>query len=235
VSSPMYTPETDRELVVVYPTEEQARAAAQRVVELGVPAAGVRVGVETDEIVALRAEMREELSQAWIVPAAGFAATKEGMKGTLYLGTIATLIALVIAVPLAFVDYGATLGVRLLVHVVIALFFGGLVGFIAGGARNAKAPNELMAAQRGTVLRVDRDTPAIREALAALEPIRIDEVGRDDTPLDTVVTEDERDDSGVAQDMPANLRGDGYHPVDRPDRDADTKPSRPPGLEEPGG
>jgi hypothetical protein len=231
----MYTPESDRELVVVYPTEEQARAAAQRVVELGVPAVGVRVGAETDEIVALRAEMREELSEAWIVPAAGFAATKEGMKGTLYLGAIATLIALVVAVPLAFIDYGATLGVRLVVHVVIALFFGGLVGFIAGGASNAKPPNELMAAQRGTVVRVDQDTPAVREALAALEPIRLDEVGHDDTPLATVVTEDVREDTGVVEEMPANLRGDGYHPVDRPDRDADAGSARPHSLDEPGG
>jgi hypothetical protein len=224
----MYTPETDRELIVVYPAEEQARAAGRRLEELGVRPEAIDIGDESDEIVALRAEMREELTQAWIVPAAAFAATKESMKGTLFLGTIATLIALIVAVPLAFVDYGGTLGVRLVTHVVIALFFGGLIGFIVGGARNAKAPNELMAAQRGTVLRVHQDTPAIREALVALEPIRIDEIGRDDTPLDTVVTEDERDDTGVVQEMPANLRGDGYHPADHPDRDADEGPARHP-------
>ena len=221
MTSSMYTPETDRELLVVYPDEQQARVAGRRLEELGVRPEAIDIGEETDEIVSLRAEMHEELTQAWIVPAAGFAATKEGVKGTLYLGTIAALMALVIAVPLAFVDYGATLGVRLVTHIVLALFFGGLIGFIAGGARNAKAPNELMAAQRGTVLRVHQDTPAIREALAALEPIRLDEVGGDDTPLDTIVTEDEQNDTGVVQEMPANLRTDGYHPVEGPDRDAD--------------
>jgi hypothetical protein len=216
----MYTSGADRELLVVYPTEQQARAAARRLDELGVPPDGIRIGAEPDEIAALRAEMREELTQAWFVPTAGIVATKEGAKGTLYLGVVATLVALAVAVPLAFVDYGATLGVRLVTHVVIALFFGGLVGFLTGGARNAKPPNELMAAQRGTVLRVARDTPAVREALAALEPIRLDEVGPDGTPLDTVVTEGDSEDAGVVQELPANLRSDGYHPAD-PDRDAD--------------
>jgi hypothetical protein len=167
--------------------------------------------------------MREELTQAWIVPTAGVVATKESAKGTLYLGTIAALVALVIAVPLAFVDYGSTLGVRLVTHVVIALIFGGLVGFIAGGARNAKPPTEMLAAQRGTVLRVGQDTPAVREALTSLEPIRVDEVGGDGTPLDTVVTDGDTEDIGVAQEMPANLRGDGYHPADARTRDADTQ------------
>jgi hypothetical protein len=217
----MYTPETERELLVVYPTEQQARAAGRRLEEAGVSAGSIRIGAESDRVAALRAEMREELTQAWIVPTAGVAATKESAKGTLYLGTIVTVVALAILVPLAFVDYGSTLAVRLITHVVIALICGGLVGFILGGARNAKPPNEMSAAQRGTVLRVARDTPAIRRVLAELEPIRLDEVGADGTPLDTVVTEGDRGDVGVAQEVRSNLRGDGYHPVDAPDRDAD--------------
>jgi hypothetical protein len=222
----MYTPETERDLLVVYPTAEQADAAVERLADIGVDRGHVRVGAETDEIAALRAEMREELTQAWIVPTAGFAATKESMKGSIYVGAIATVVALVVAVPLAFVDYGSTLGVRLLTHVVIALIFGGLVGFIYGASRGAKPPNELMAAQRGTVLRVDRDTPEVREALVALEPVRIDEVGTDDTPLDTVVTESDTSESGLAREMPERARGDSYHPVTHPERDADTPGTR---------
>jgi hypothetical protein len=222
VSSPMYTPEAQRDLVVVYPTDQQARTAADRLTRLGVAPADIRIGAEPDHIAALRAEMREELTQAWFVPTAGVIATKESAKGTLFLGLIATLVALVIAVPLAFVDYGSTLGVRLVTHVVIALIFGGLIGFIIGGARNAKPPNELMAAQRGTVLRVRRDTPAVRDALTDVGPIRVDEVGAGGTPLDTVVTEGDTSDVGVAEEVRANLRGDGYRPVDEPERDADT-------------
>jgi hypothetical protein len=217
----MYTPEAQRDLVVVYPTEHEAETAADRLTDIGVPSADIRIGAESDQIAALRAEMREELTQAWIVPSAGVAATKEAAKGTFYLGTIATLVALVIAVPLAFIDYGGTLGIRLVTHVVIALIFGGLIGFILGGARNAKPPNELMAAQRGTVLRVRHDTPEIRAALTDSGPIRVDEIGADGTPLDTVVTEGDTSDAGVAQEMRSNLRGDGYRPVDEPDRDAD--------------
>jgi hypothetical protein len=220
----MYTPETDRDLVVVYPTEQQAREAGRRLQELGVPSGSIRIGEDTDAIASLRAEMREELTQAWLMPTAGVVATEESAKGTLYLGAIATLLALVIGVPPAFVDYGSTLAVRLVTHVVIAFIFGGLVGFIAGGARNAKPPNELLAAQRGTVLRVGQDTPAVRDALAALEPLRLDEVGADGTPLDTVITEGATDDVGAVQEMPANLHGEGYHPVDAPHRDAGTGP-----------
>jgi hypothetical protein len=217
----MFTPETQRDLVVVYPTEHQARSAADRLTDIGVASADIRIGEESDEIAALRAEMREELTQAWFVPSAGVVATKEAAKGTIYLGAIATLVALVIAVALAFIDYGGTLAVRLVTHVVIALIFGGLVGFILGGARNAKPPNELMAAQRGTVLRVRHDSAEIRAALTEGSPIRLDEIGADGTPLDTVVTEGDTSEAGVAQEMRANLRGDGYHPVDEPDRDAD--------------
>ncbi len=222
---PMYTSDADRELVVVYPSAEEARAAADRLLELdlGLGEGDVRIGEEPDEIVSLRAEMHEELTQGWIVPTAGVVATKESVKGTLLLGTIASAVALVIAVPLAFIDYGPALWIRLATHLFIALTFGSLVGFLLGGARNAKPPNELMAAQRGTVLWVGQDTPAVRDAVLASHPIRVDEVGADGTPLDTLLTEGDSEDVGVVEEMRSNLQTDGYHVADdrAPEADAD--------------
>jgi hypothetical protein len=207
-----------RELLVVYPTQERAEAAKARVLELGVEPTSVRVDAETDEIASLRAEMHEELTQAWIVPTAAFIATKEGAKGMGLIGAVAILISLAIAVPLAFIDFGSTLGVRLIVFSAVAVALGATIGFVAGAGAAAKRPGERMAAHRGTVLRVEGDTPELRRALLDLEPIRVDEVAHDDTPLDTIMTEGDEGSDGTVEDVAANLQGDDYHPEAHPER-----------------
>jgi hypothetical protein len=230
MTDPGFVPATERGLLAVYSSPEEARAAADRVEALGVRPESIRIAEKADEVASLRAEMREELTKSWFMPTAGVMATKESAKGALLVGTVATLIGLAVAVPLAFIDYGATLGVRLVLSMVLAGIFGGLIGFIFGGARAAKTPNELLAAQRGVVVRVDRNTPAIREALVSLGPIRLDEIAHDGTPLETVVTEDELSEEGVTEHVVSNLRGEGYRPVDHPERDADrsSRPADPP-------
>lgn len=209
---------TGRELLVVYPTLKRAETARARVLELGVDPLSVRVDEETDEIASLRAEMHEELTQAWIVPTAAFIAPKEGVKGMGFIGAVAILVSLLIAIPLAFIDFGATLGVRLLVFSAVAVALGGTIGFVAGAAAAAKRPGERMAAHRGTVVRVGRDTPELRRALLDLEPIRVDEVAHDDTPIDTVVTEGDRQAEGTVEEVGANLQGDDYRPEAHPER-----------------
>jgi hypothetical protein len=206
------------ELLVVYPTAARAETARARVLELGVDPALVRVDTETDEIASLRAEMHEELTQAWIVPSAAFITTKEGAKGMGFVGAVAILVSLLVAVPLAFVDFGATLGTRLIVFSAVAVALGGTIGFVAGAGAAAKRPGERTAAHRGTVVRVQGDSPELRRALVDLEPIRVDQVAHDDTPLDTVVTEGDRDDEGTVEEVTANLRGDDYHSEAHPER-----------------
>jgi hypothetical protein len=122
------------------------------------------------------------------------------------------VIALAIAIPLAFIDFGSTLGVRLIVFSLVAVALGGTIGFVAGAGMGSKRPAEPMAAHRGVVLRVDQDTQALRDALAEAEPIRVDEVTHDDVPLDTVVTEEQAHDDGTVEEVAANLQGDDYHP-----------------------
>jgi hypothetical protein len=207
-----------RELLVVYATPERAETARARVLALGLDPAAVRIDAETDEIASLRAEMHEELTQAWIVPSAAFIATKEGAKGMAFVGAVAILVSLLIAVPLAFIDFGATLGTRLVVFSLVAIALGGTIGFVAGAGAAAKRPGERMAAHRGTVVRVDVDTPELRRALVDLEPIRLDQVTHDGTPLDTVVTEGDRRDDGTVEELAANLQGDDFHPEAHPER-----------------
>jgi hypothetical protein len=206
------------ELLVVYPTQEDAQAARARALELGVEPAAVRVDAESDEIASLRAEMHEELTQAWIVPTAAFIATKEGVKGMGFIGAIAIAVSLAIAIPLAFIDFGSTLGVRVVVFALVAIALGGTIGFVAGAGAASKRPGERLAAHRGHVLRVDRDTPELRRALVELHPIRVDEVAHDGTPIDTVVTEEAHDPHGTVEDVGANLQGDDYWPEAHPER-----------------
>lgn len=222
MTDPSFTPPSERELLVVYPTRQRAEAVRAHLLHLGISPAAVQVDEEADEIASLRAEMREELSQAWIVPNAGLVATKESVRGMVAVGAIATLASLAVAIPLAFVDFVATLGVRLVWFSVIAIALGGTVGFVAGGAASAKRPAELMAAQRGTVLRVSDDSPALRRVLLETEPIRLDEVGHDDRPIETVMTEDDADDRGTFDEIAANAHGDDYHPTAHPERSATT-------------
>ena len=212
MSDPVFTSPQDQELLAVYPTRERAEQARERLLRLGVRPESVRLDAESDEVLSLRAEMHEELTQAWIVPTAAFVATKEGAKGMGMVGAIAIVIALAIAIPLAFVDFGSTLGVRLIVFSLVAVALGGTIGFVAGAGMGSKRPAEPMAAHRGVVLRVDQDTQELRDALADEEPIRVDEVTHDDVPLDTILTEEQAHDDGTVEEVAANLQGDDYHP-----------------------
>ena len=226
MTDPSFTPISERELLVVYPTPERAGEARDRLLELGIGPASIRVGEESDEIASLRAEMHEELTQAWIVPTAAFVATKESVKGMGFVGGVTILASLAVAIPLAFIDFGSTLGVRLVWFSIIAVAVGGTIGFVAGASVAVKRPGELMGAHRGTVLRVAEDTPAIRRSLVELHPIRLDEIAHDDTPLDTVMTEDETDNVGTVEEVAANIEGDDYHSETHPDRSAHAPETR---------
>lgn len=218
-----FTPLPERELLAVFPTIARAEQARDALLARGVPPASMRIDEESDEIASLRAEMREELTHAWIVPNAAFVATKEGIKGMGVVGFIAIAIALAIAVPLAFLDFGSTFWVRLAWFSVIAVALGGTIGFVAGGAAGTKSPAELLGAQRGTVLRVNEDTPEIREVLLGLDPIRMDEVTDEDRPVRTVATEERRRGEGVIDNLTANVGGDDYEPQAHPERSANRR------------
>lgn len=221
VTDQSFIPERDRELLVVFPDREAAGAARQRLLELGVPEADIAVDEESDEVASLRAEMRQELTDAWVVPNAAFVATKEGVKGMLGVGALAAAIGALLAIPFAFVDFGGTFWFRLALFVGLGIVAGATVGLVAGPGMASKRPGELMAAHRGIVVRVRQDTPEIRSALVASKVIRLDEVAHDDTPIETLVTEEQVEGTGSAQQVAENLEaGDDYHPGD-PAKSAD--------------
>jgi hypothetical protein len=137
-------PPEERELLVVFPTSEAAEEARTRAIEMGVDPSHIRLDEESDAVASLRAEMREELTHAWIVPNAALIATKESVKGMGLVGAVAISIGLAVAIPLAFIDWGyGSLWVRLAWFAIVAIAAGGTVGFVAGAATAAKRPTEL--------------------------------------------------------------------------------------------
>jgi hypothetical protein len=212
VTDPRAIPEEERELVAVYRDGDAAAAAQARLSAIGVREDRVDVGREGDTVASLRAEMHQELTDAWVVPNAGLIATKESMKGTILATGIACTAGALIAAPFALVDFGASFWIRLVVFVIVGILAGGTVAFIAGAAVSAKRPAEPLAAHRGVVLRVRDNAPDIQSALLSKDLIRIDEVSHDSTPIDTLATEEQTRDRGMTEEIADNLRAnDDYH------------------------
>jgi hypothetical protein len=197
------------ELVAVFRSQGEADEAARRLHSIGVDDAAITVGDQRDEITSLKAEMREELTEGWILPQAGMALTKQGAKGLGIVTISAAVIGAVVAAPFAFIDFGLSFGGRLVLLVLIGLAFGAAVGLVIGPALASKRPDEPMAAQRGVVVRVHRDSEQIRSVLTDLQPVRVDEIkGR--VPTGTVTTEETQTASGIVQDLEAGARSDDF-------------------------
>src|SRR4051794_41034381 len=164
------------ELVAVFRSQDEADEAARRLHSIGVDDGAISVGDQRDEITSLKAEMRDELTEGWILPQAAMAVTKEGAKGLSIVTVTAAIVGAVLAAPFAFIDFGLNFAGRLVLLVLVGLTVGGSVGLVIGPALASKRPDEPMAAQRGVVVRVHRDSEQIRSVLTDLRPVRLDEV-----------------------------------------------------------
>jgi hypothetical protein len=195
-------------LIAVYRDEETARRAADAARAAG--AADVAIGAERDRIAALAGEMRAEGEEAWAGPSVGIY-TKEMAKSVPTWTVVATVIAAIVAFPLGFIPMG---GLPLAGRIAIAAFAGavcgGTIGFLVGGGfhdvrRKSRQP---LAAEQGVVVgATDHDRRAI-EALAGLDPVRLDVLASDGVPEETVMTE--RHDP--ARSSAAQNPGNGRHP-----------------------
>jgi len=191
MSDPTFTPEADRELLVVYPDLSHAEAARDALIEAGVPPGEVHVGEEPDTIVSLRAQMREELARPWIVPHAGVTHPRE--RSVAIVAGAGTALAVLLAFPIALVDFGSTTyWTRWFVVAVVGALFACTVGLFAGAAAAPLGRGEAPDATKGTLLRVGRDSAGLRRVLVDLGPIRVDEVTHDGDPITMVMHSDDR-------------------------------------------
>jgi hypothetical protein len=220
MTDPTFTPETDRELLAVYETEDAANRARQLLVDAGVPAGHIHIAEGPDVVSALRAEMHDELSNAFVVPNAAALYPKESAIGMGLMAVVGTVIGLLAAFPLAAIDVGSSYGTRWVVWAVVMVGFALSVAMVAGAALGTRRPNEPNAAERGVVLRVEHDSEGLRHLLAELHPIRLDEIAHDGMPIANVTHEGPTTiGEQVAQatvDVVQNADSDDYNPADSP-------------------
>ncbi|HJR25377.1 MAG TPA: hypothetical protein VJ804_07885 [Acidimicrobiales bacterium] len=222
-SAPNYTPEEERELLVVYPTLEAAEEARLALVQAGVPERDISIDREPDKVAALRAEMHDEMAEAWVVPNAAVAYTKKSAQGLAAGSAVGVGIGLVLAAVAAIPDYAATYPVRFLVCALVGVAFGFTIGMVAGAGLGSERPGRLPDAARGHLLRVSHDSPSLRQLLADLGPIRMDEISHDGDPIANVVHEDREalldDVVDTAKDMASRTPSDDYTPERDPESD----------------
>jgi hypothetical protein len=216
VTDPSFTSAAERDLVVVAHDRDEAETARRALVAAGVPDEEILVDRPEDRAASLRGEMHEELAHSWFGAQAGFLYTKESARGLVAGGAIGGAIGIVLAFPLALIPIGdMAYGGRLVAALVLGLAFGFAIGMVAGPSVTSLRPNQPPAVERGTLLRVRRDTPEVRALLARLHPIRVDEVRRwDDLPIDTPYTEEGSPLAQTARDAALHLRANDDDAVD---------------------
>ncbi len=203
-------PHRDHELLAVFRDPEHARQAQRHLQAAGVPHGIIDLDKEGDRLTSLRAEMREELAEGWLMPHLGVAMTKEGARGFVVVTLLCSLIGVIIAAPFAFIDFGLSFWGRLILLVLIGLAFGATLGIIIGPALASRRPDEPAAAESGAVMHVADDTPEIRAILKNFDPIRIDEIARGTLPRGTVTTDTPPPVRGTAADLQAGLESDDF-------------------------
>jgi len=177
-------------LVAVYPSEEQARAAADAAVRAGAPRDGVRVGDDADAVASVKGEMRSEFEHT--VPGPRTAGSlRETAKGMVLGSVVGGVIGAVVALPFAAIPFGDLgVGARLLIVAICGAFVGSTAGWVIGGGFGSRSPEEPLAAERGVTLTAPA-TRSIEQALTATSPIRLDLVDLDGQPIATVATGEE--------------------------------------------
>ncbi|HEY7627702.1 MAG TPA: hypothetical protein VH761_11565 [Ilumatobacteraceae bacterium] len=195
---PDKVPDSERHVIAVLRSREAADRVVDRLVASGVNRQLITVDDPADETPALRAEMRAELSDAVILPQASFIADKEGARGFGLTLLLTGLIALVLAFPIALIDYGLSYWSRFLVAAGITVGLALMIALVFGIAWGSSDPNKPAAAQRGTTLRVRVDNESVKRIIVEADPIRVDEITEQGEPAAAVHTENQAADDNLA-------------------------------------
>jgi hypothetical protein len=179
-------------LLAVMPDDDSADRLARRLLNEGIAVQPVTDA--TDEADALRSEMAAETNDAVVSPQGVFIASKEGMRGTVLFTVIGSVIAVLIAAPVALIDVGLNYWARFVIEASFLVFMVFLIAYVLGGAW-AWNPEQPLAVERGVLLRVDDTSQHATALILEASPIRVDEVTADGRPVATIHTEGDRADN----------------------------------------
>jgi len=147
--------------------------------------------------------MRDELEHSWFSPQGGVILTKRMIKGVLAVSPFTIAAGVLLALPLAFLPWASSLPLwgRVLLTSIVGATAGGTVGAIIGGGEAEKGAAAPMAAEQGVTVRVADARAEVQQALVAADPIRLDIVTPDGSPVGSITSESERNDEGVVEDL----------------------------------
>jgi hypothetical protein len=187
-------------LIAVYPDDGTAQVVADEVRGAGT-ATVVRVDDPHDRVAAVRAEMREEVEHTVLSPQAGVILPKESTKSSLLLVPLGAVIGAALLIPLAGIAFeGTSFAVRALWAGIIGATMGGTIAYIVGAALAIGGPAAQSAGHVGVPLRVEGDiTPDVVRVLAEHQPMRVDVVTNEGTPVATLLTEEELSREGILE------------------------------------
>jgi hypothetical protein len=183
-------------IVAVFPDEAKAERAAAEARSRG--ARNVAIDDPNDDVKALMGEMREELGESWAGPSIGIY-TPEMARHIPGPTAACALIGALLALPLAFLDFGAG---RVILCAFAGAAAGGMIGFLLGGFLGARRRANLdLAEERGVVVGIQGGNPAAAEALIEAGPMRVDRLVHQ-VPLDTVTSHEKDAPSETTRHQP---------------------------------
>jgi hypothetical protein len=194
-------------VIGVFPTRDDAWAAAEAAQRAGARPAAIRVASRDDNVRELQAEMLEEQEQSIMGPGNVGPFTREMQRAMLPLTIIGLVSGAVIALPLAAIEFGGfTWWGRLALVAVVGGVVGAGVGFLFGGMYGARRPEEPLATERGVTVAIDDAPPSAVDALRARRPLRLDAFERHGRPLRTITTEEDEHPTRVVEELERHVR-----------------------------
>jgi hypothetical protein len=201
-------------LVAVFDDRQAANEARESLLRLGLAEGDVLIGGSDDHVASLRAEMRGELSGG-VKSALPLIPTRRGARGFGAVAGIGTVIALVAAVPLAFIDIGGEYWMRYIFIAAFLTLLACVYAVVIGTGMGVNRPEEQMAAERGVTLQAP-NTPQARAELERRHPIRLDEVDATGEPVRVVAQDAGEGDGAERGGVRENITTDDFSPPPGP-------------------
>jgi hypothetical protein len=197
-------------VVGVFPDEGRAREAAEAALRAGASPSVIRVGDPRVRVIALRAELTDELETTTMGPGNVGPFTKEQTRAMVPLTIIFGVVGALVALPFAAFQFGdlPTWG-RLVVLGIVGATFGSLIGFQIGGMYGARRPEEPLATEQGVTVVIDVAPEPAVDVLRSMHPLQLDALDEHGRPLGPIVLHDDDERRGVVEELGEHMRDRG--------------------------